>query len=110
MVGKTEEQLTARDGPLRGRHRAATARSRAAQIIGDDIGHAEAPLPRATRASCWACTSSASARRELIHIGQAVMSFGGGLDYFVDTVFNYPTLAEATRSPRSTRFNRLGPA
>jgi NAD(P) transhydrogenase len=32
---------------------------------------------------------------ELIHIGQAVMIFGGVLDYFVDTVFNYPTLAEA---------------
>ena len=32
---------------------------------------------------------------ELIHIGQAVMSLGGTLDYFVETVFNYPTLAEA---------------
>src|SRR5688500_9126704 len=32
---------------------------------------------------------------ELIHIGQSVMIFGGVLDYFVDTVFNYPTLAEA---------------
>jgi NAD(P) transhydrogenase len=32
---------------------------------------------------------------ELIHIGQAVMSLGGTLDYFLDTVFNYPTLGEA---------------
>jgi NAD(P) transhydrogenase len=32
---------------------------------------------------------------ELIHIGQAVMSLGGTLDYFVETVFNYPTLGEA---------------
>ena len=32
---------------------------------------------------------------ELIHVGQAVMSHGGTLDYFVDTVFNYPTLGEA---------------
>ena len=32
---------------------------------------------------------------ELIHIGQAVMSLGGNLDYFIETVFNYPTLAEA---------------
>lgn len=32
---------------------------------------------------------------ELVHIGQAVMSHGGTLDYFADTVFNYPTLAEA---------------
>jgi NAD(P) transhydrogenase len=35
---------------------------------------------------------------ELIHIGQAVMNFGGGLDYFVDTVFNYPTLAECYKT------------
>ena len=32
---------------------------------------------------------------ELIHIGQAVMSHGGTIDYFVETVLNYPTLAEA---------------
>jgi len=31
---------------------------------------------------------------ELIHIGQAVIAFGGTVDYFVNTVFNYPTLAE----------------
>jgi hypothetical protein len=32
---------------------------------------------------------------ELIHIGQAVLSFGGTVEYFVQSVFNYPTLAEA---------------
>ena len=31
---------------------------------------------------------------ELIHIGQAVLTLNGGLDYFLETVFNYPTLAE----------------
>ena len=31
---------------------------------------------------------------ELVHIGQAVIAHGGKLDYFIDTVFNYPTLAE----------------
>ena len=39
---------------------------------------------------------------EIIHIGQAVLAFGGTIDYFLDTVFNYPTLAEATRSRRWT--------
>ena len=34
---------------------------------------------------------------ELIHIGQAVMAYHGMIDYFVDTVFNYPTLAECYR-------------
>ena len=32
---------------------------------------------------------------EIIHIGQTALSFGATLDYFRDTVFNYPTLAEA---------------
>ena len=31
---------------------------------------------------------------ELVHIGQAVIAHRGKLDYFVDAVFNYPTLAE----------------
>jgi len=39
---------------------------------------------------------------ELIHIGQTVMAHDGSVDYFVDTVFNYPTLAECYKTPRST--------
>jgi NAD(P) transhydrogenase len=31
---------------------------------------------------------------ELLHIGQAVLSLNGTMDYFIDRVFNYPTLAE----------------
>ncbi|HEY5639004.1 MAG TPA: FAD-dependent oxidoreductase, partial [Dehalococcoidia bacterium] len=44
---------------------------------------------------------------ELIHIGQAVMSFGGGLDYFIDTVFNYPTLAECYKAAALDAANHL---
>ena len=44
---------------------------------------------------------------ELVHIGQAVMSFGGTLDYFVDTVFNYPTLTEAYKVAALDGFARL---
>ncbi len=40
---------------------------------------------------------------ELIHIGQAVLRLRGGLDYFLITAFNYPTLADATRWPRWMR-------
>ena len=42
---------------------------------------------------------------ELIHIGQAVLTYGGSISYFVDTVFNYPTLAEAykVQALRGTR-------
>lgn len=44
---------------------------------------------------------------ELIHIGQAVLSLGGTLDYFVTTVFNYPTLAEAYKVAALDAYNRF---
>lgn len=44
---------------------------------------------------------------ELIHIGQAVLSFDGPVDYFVDTVFNYPTLAECYKTAAFDGINRL---
>lgn len=44
---------------------------------------------------------------EAIHIGQAVMSLGGTLDYFVDSVFNYPTLAEAYKVAALDAWNKL---
>jgi NAD(P) transhydrogenase len=44
---------------------------------------------------------------ELIHVGQAVMTHGGTLDYFVDTVFNYPTLSEAYKVAALDGFSRL---
>jgi NAD(P) transhydrogenase len=45
---------------------------------------------------------------ELVHIGQAVMAFGGKIDYFVNTVFNYPTLAECYKTAGFNGVNRLG--
>ena len=45
---------------------------------------------------------------ELIHIGQAVLSFGGKIDYFIETVFNYPTLAECYKVAAFDGVNRLG--
>lgn len=44
---------------------------------------------------------------ELIHIGQAVLALGGTLDYFVTTVFNYPTLAEAYKVAALDAYNRF---
>ncbi|MEQ9349175.1 MAG: Si-specific NAD(P)(+) transhydrogenase, partial [Alphaproteobacteria bacterium] len=44
---------------------------------------------------------------ELIHIGQAVMALGGTLDYFVNSVFNYPTLAECYKTAAFDGINRL---
>ena len=44
---------------------------------------------------------------ELIHIGQAVMAYKGTIDYFIDTVFNYPTLAECYKVAALDGINRL---
>ena len=44
---------------------------------------------------------------ELIHIGQAVLAHGGGLDYFLRTVFNYPTLAECYKVAALDAANKL---
>jgi NAD(P) transhydrogenase len=64
------------------------------QIIGDTDGFVKLIFHRETRrllATHLICDRAT----ELIHIGQAVMRFGGGIDYFLETVMTYPSLAEA---------------
>lgn len=46
---------------------------------------------------------------ELIHVGQAVLSHGGTLEYFVDSAFNYPTLAEAYKVAALNAWNKMTP-
>ncbi len=46
---------------------------------------------------------------ELIHIGQAVLNLGGTLDYFIESTFNYPTLAEAYKIAALDAWNRITP-
>ena len=48
-----------------------------------------------------------SGATELIHIGQAVLTFKGGMDYFLNTVFNYPTLAECYKTAALDAQNRM---
>jgi NAD(P) transhydrogenase len=44
---------------------------------------------------------------ELIHIGQAVLAFGGTVEFFRDSVFNYPTFAEAYKVAALNGLNKL---
>ena len=44
---------------------------------------------------------------ELIHIGQAVMAFNGTVEYFINNVFNFPTLAEAYKVAALNGLNKL---
>lgn len=44
---------------------------------------------------------------ELVHVGQAVIELGGTIDYFLDKVFNFPTLAETYKYAAHNGLNRL---
>ncbi len=44
---------------------------------------------------------------EIVHIGQAVLRLGATIEYFRDTVFNYPTLAEAYKLAALDGLNKL---
>ena len=48
-----------------------------------------------------------SGATELVHIGQAVMGCDGTLDYLVDAVFNYPTLAESYKVAALDAMNKM---
>lgn len=45
---------------------------------------------------------------ELIHIGQAVMKYKGKVEYFVEAVFNFPTLSSAYKVAARDGLSRLG--
>jgi NAD(P) transhydrogenase len=103
FIGKTEEQLTDEDVPYEvgmGYYRE-TARG---QIRGDTTGRLKLIFHRDTRKVLGVHIIGEGAS-ELVHIGQAVMTLNSTVDYFVETVFNYPTLAECYKA---AAFNGLG--
>src|SRR5262245_5798150 len=76
------------------------------QIIGDDIGFLKILFHPATR-QALARHAIGEGACEIIHIGQVVLSLGGTMEYFRDTVFNYPTLAEAYKVAALNGLNKL---
>ena len=68
--------------------------------------HAENSLPPDTRKVLGAHVIVESAA-EIVHIGHAVLTFGRTMDYFRDTVFNYPTFAEAYKVAGLDGLNKL---
>ncbi len=103
FIGKTEEQLTDEDVPYEVgmAYYREVARG---QIKGDTTGRLKLIFHRDTRKVLGVHIIGEDAA-ELVHIGQAVLAFGGTVDYFIDTVFNYPTLAECYKV---AAFNGLG--
>ncbi|HWB83163.1 MAG TPA: Si-specific NAD(P)(+) transhydrogenase [Bryobacteraceae bacterium] len=105
FIGKTEEQLTDEDVPYEVglAYYRETARG---QIRGDTTGRLKIIFHRETRALLGVHIIGEGAS-ELLHIGQAVFILNGTVDYFVETVFNYPTLAECYKQAAFNGINKL---
>ena len=104
-VGRTEDELTRAGIP----YEVGKAQYREiarGQIIGDRTGLLKLIFHWETHELLGVHIIGEGAS-ELIHIGQAVMTFGGCVEHFVDTVFNYPTLAECYKTAALDGLNRL---
>lgn len=104
-VGAHEAELTAKGVPFE----TGVARYREiarGHILGDADGVLKLIFHIDTRRilGVWCMGTQAT---ELVHIGQAVMALDGTLDYFVNNVFNYPTLAECYKVAALDGFNKL---
>jgi NAD(P) transhydrogenase len=105
FIGKTEEQLTQEDVP----YEVGVAYYREiarGQISGHTEGRLKLLFHRETLELLGVHIYGEEAA-ELLHIGQAVFSLKGKVTYFVNTVFNYPTLAECYKAAAFNGLNRL---
>lgn len=105
MVGETEESLMLKGVPYEvgSAYFHEVARG---QITGDTHGMLKLIFDRETRRLLGVHIVGERAS-ELIHLGQAVMCYGGPIDYFKDAVFNYPTLSDAYKEAALNGLNRL---
>jgi NAD(P) transhydrogenase len=105
-IGRTEAELTKAKVPYEVGHAQFRSLARA-QITGQTVGMLKLLFHRDSLEllgiHCFGDQAS-----EIIHIGQAVMSSGNNsLEYFANTTFNYPTMAEAYRVAALNGLNRL---
>jgi NAD(P) transhydrogenase len=107
-LGKTERELTEAKVPYEVGHAHFKSIARA-QITGQTVGMLKLLFHRETMEilgiHCFGANAS-----EIIHIGQAIMAQprpGNSLMYFINTTFNYPTMAEAYRVAALNGYNRL---
>lgn len=104
-VGRTEEELTEAAVPYEvgiSRYKE-LARG---QILGDTYGMLKLLVSPEDRTVLGVHALGTNAT-EVVHIGQTVMGLGGTVDYLVDSVFNYPTLAESYKVAALDARNRL---
>lgn len=104
-VGLTEEQLTAAKIPYEVGISKFNELAKS-MMLGDETGMLKLLFDRHTRKLLGVHILGQRAT-EIVHIGQAVLAYGGLIDYFRDTVFNYPTLAEAYKVAALDGLNKL---
>lgn len=105
FVGRTEDALTEAKVPFEvgiSRYRE-LARG---QIIGDSYGMLKLLVSPEDRRLLGVHVFGTGAT-ELVHIGQTVMGCGGTVDYLVNAVFNYPTLAESYKVAALDAMNKM---
>src|SRR5687767_5447620 len=108
MVGQTEQALTSTNVP----YEVGIARYREiarGQLIADPHGMLKLLFHPDSRRLLGVHAIGTGAT-ELIHIGQTVMAAGLPIDYFVDSIFNYPTLAECYKVAALDGINRVRPS
>ncbi|AEH08313.1 MULTISPECIES: Si-specific NAD(P)(+) transhydrogenase [Protofrankia] len=104
-VGSTEDELTERAVPFE----VGVARYRElarGQIVGDSYGMLKL-LVSSTDRKLLGVHVFGTGATELVHIGQTVMGCDGTIDYLVDAVFNYPTLAESYKVAALDAMNKM---
>jgi NAD(P) transhydrogenase len=105
MVGQTEETLTANKVP----YEVGIAKYpelAKSMMLGDETGMLKLLFDPETR-KLLGVHALGQRATEIIHIGQAVLFYGGSVEYFRDMVFNYPTLAEAYKVAALDGLNKL---
>ena len=105
FIGKTEEQLTDEGIP----YEVGIAYFREiarGQIRGDTTGRLKLIFDPASKQLLGVHIIGEGAS-ELLHIGQAVFALKGTIEYFIDNVFNYPTLAECYKAAAFNGLNKV---
>ena len=105
MVGQTEEALTANKVPYE-TGIAKYSELAKSMMLGDEAGMLKLLFDPQTR-KLLGVHALGQRATEIIHIGQAVLFYGGTVEYFRDMVFNYPTLAEAYKVAALDGLNKL---
>jgi NAD(P) transhydrogenase len=105
MVGQTEETLTANRVPYEVGI-AKYSELAKSMMLGDEAGMLKLLFDPQTR-KLLGVHAIGQRATEIIHIGQAVLFYGGSVEYFRNMVFNYPTLAEAYKVAALDGLNKL---